>query len=314
MNKTLSFFKRKASEEKRPPPGRAVDHSNACQYTLTSLSQISKMDLTSQTEENIAPPGAIARKPLNLEGTRESVKPISVDGVPQHDIHHGHTPSGPSLSTNAALPSATESNPSTKVSSSNKKHKPDLIHLLESEQQMASAIGRIKTFIEAEEQFRKARTLLKALDLYLLTDQTFRISRFFSPLFPMTDYITVEGVSARDSSAVHAAWLEILPHHLKAICTAAEISHVRDQHDLEWLVDVSPEVLCSAEHVVFIPDLSHAEQRARMTTALIDMKHGLPELVNEWKKALCKMRSELLNDLGKVVDGKQERRKGRIFR
>ena len=52
---------------------------------------------------------------------------------------------------------------------------------------MASALKNLKRLIEAEEQFSRALTLLKALNLYLLTDKTFTLSRFQPRLFPTTN-------------------------------------------------------------------------------------------------------------------------------
>ncbi|MCJ1398061.1 hypothetical protein MMC11_001258 [Xylographa trunciseda] len=323
MKKTLNFFKRKTSQEQQSQIKNGSEPSDTTRSVTIASNDTWHMNLPLSSEDRESSSSHVVHKRVGLANIPESPDlPLKIKhpevvttGVAlQHGISQYHTPAGPSDSRRASLQFIKQCNTNNTTSRDAQIHRDGFAELSESEQQMESAMENIRKLIEAEEQYSQALMLLKALNLYLLTDQTFTISRSFPSFFTTANSTAVLDDPDRSSAAVYNAWLKILPYHLRAICRAADSSNVRDKHDLESVVDVSAEHISAAEPARFVDDWSHAEQRARMTAALAAMRNGLPDLVKLWNLAVRKMKEEeVLGDLRKVVDGMKGRRTGRVF-
>ncbi|MCJ1435292.1 hypothetical protein MMC27_004664 [Xylographa pallens] len=308
MKKTLDLFKRKTSQEQRYLARDGTWSSDTVRNAAAASNNSSNRNPTLLYGGPVYLTGGRAHEPMSLNSIPESsdrllitehpiIVPTDVDS--QLNIKKDQSPCETPKLTHTTITSTRKSNTNKTPGSGNQKHRTGFIDLSVSEQQMPSALENLKKLIEAEEQHSRALTLLRALDLYLLTDKTFTI---------------ILDDPGRTSAAVHKAWLEILPYHLKAICRAADSSNVRDKHDLESVIDVSAERISAAESVRFVREWSHAEQRARMTAALTAMRDGLPDLAKRWNVAVRKMKEQdVLGDLRKLVDGMKERRTGRVF-
>ena len=323
MKKTLNLFKRKTSQkqphlaEHGPGPSITVANVHTASNNSSDMSSAlpcgdpvylssgrahESMGLTSIPESPDSPP---ITKHLNI---------VPTDLDSQHVINKDINPGEAQDLTHATLLSTRKSNTNKTPSSDNQALRTGFAASTDSEQQMSNALENLKRLIKAEQQYSRTLTLLKALNLYILTDQTFTIGRFCPPLSPTANWIPVLDDPDRISAAVHKAWLELLPHHLKAICSAADSSNVRDKHDLESVIDVSAERIRAAKSVHFVKDWSNAEQRVRMTAALTAMRDGLPDLARRWNVAVRRTKEqEVLGDLRKVVDGMKGRRTARVF-
>ncbi|MCJ1284618.1 hypothetical protein MMC26_003952 [Xylographa opegraphella] len=326
MKKTLGLFKRKTSQEQHQLPEDDTGPSNPARNVAAASNNSSNTNPTVPYGNPVSHSRRIGHKSIRLTSIPESPEflpitentenpenvPTNIDSQPSINRDRASN-EAPDL-THLTLPSTRKGNTKKAPSSDKQTQRTGFAVLSESEQQMASAFESLKRLIEAEEQYSQTLALLKALDLYLLTDKTFTISEFFPPLFPTANRIPVLDDPDRSSAAVHKAWLELLPHHLKAICKAADSSNVRNKHDLESVIDVSPERISAAESVRFVKEWSHAEQRTRMTAALIAMRDGLPDLARRWNVAVRKTKEqEVLGDLRTIVDGMKERRTARVF-
>ncbi|MCJ1390392.1 hypothetical protein MMC18_003251 [Xylographa bjoerkii] len=323
MKKTLKLFERKTSPKQQHLVRKGTELSITIQSAPEASNNNSDIDRMLFSSNPISSSSSTAHEPLGLTSIPDSpdLPPninhpelVTADVVSQHNSHQGLAPAEPSLVTSKQLPLPRESIVDNKTSSAKQIHRTGFTDILDSEQQMATAIENLRKLIEAEEQYSQALTLLNAFNLYFLTNQAFTISRSLPPLFPIANGASVLDDPDRSPAAVHKAWLALLPYHLKAICRAADSSNVRDKHDLESVIDVSAERINSAEAVSFVKNWSHAEQRARMTAALTAMRDGLPDLARRWNVAIRKMKEEeVLGDLRKFVDGIKGRRTGRVF-
>ncbi|MCJ1320367.1 hypothetical protein MMC15_005705 [Xylographa vitiligo] len=308
MKKTLNLFKRKTSQ-KQPHlaehgPGPSITVANV----HTASNNSSDMSSALPCGDPVYLSSGRAHEPMGLTSIPESpdsppitkhlnIVPTDLDS--QHVINKDINPGEAQDLTHATLLSTRKSNTNKTPSSDNQALRTGFAASTDSEQQMSNALENLKRLIKAEQQYSRTLTLLKALNLYILTDQTFTI---------------VLDDPDRSSAAVHKAWLELLPHHLKAICSAADSSNVRDKHDLESVIDVSAERIRAAKSVHFVKDWSNAEQRVRMTAALTAMRDGLPDLARRWNVAVRRTKEqEVLGDLRKVVDGMKGRRTARVF-
>ncbi|MCJ1381640.1 hypothetical protein MMC17_004751 [Xylographa soralifera] len=308
MKKTLNLFRRKTSQEQFHLARDDTGRSNELRNAAVASNNSSNMSPTLSYGDAICLSNGIAHETMGLTSipdspdlppTTEHPNIVFTSVNLKHNINKDHTPGEAPDLTHATLLSTRNSNTNKTSTSDNQIHRTGFTDLSDSEQQMASALENLKKLIEAEEQYSRTLTLLKALDLYLLTDKTFTI---------------ILDDPNCSSAAVHKAWLELLPHHLRAICRAADSSNVRDKHDLESVIHVSAERISAAKPVSFLKEWSHAEQRTRMTAALTAMRDGLPELARRWNVAVRKMKEEeVLGDLRKVVDGMKGRRTARVF-
>ena len=188
MKKTLRLFKRKTSPKQHYLAGDGTEPSDTIRTAAAASNNSSNMNSTLSYGGPVYLTSGRALRPMGLSSIPESsdrapitehpiVVPAGVDS--QLNVKKDQTPcETPNLI--HTIPSTRKSNTNKTPGSGHQTHRTGFTDLSVSEQQMASALENLKKLIEAEEQYSRALALLKSLDLYLLTDKTFTISRFLA--------------------------------------------------------------------------------------------------------------------------------------